>query len=112
MPVIFFLIVLLHVSPTTVSLLCVLRNCSGAPARHQYCGKAGEPPQLHVVVSISLISLLCLYWHLPTCLFLSPCESGFVFTMSETNYFDKMNIKKKGKTLSCVFSRKTCGIKY
>lgn len=41
----------------------------------------------------------------------SPCESGFVFTTTETNNFHATNIKKEGKTLSCVlFSSKTCSI--
>lgn len=103
-----FLIVLLHVSSNTVSLLCVLENSSGVPARH-HCGrKTREAPEyVQSFLSISLISLFCLYWHLPTCLFLPPCESAFVFATTETNYFDKINIKKEGKTLSCaLFSRK------
>lgn len=114
MPIIFFfsllfLIVLLRVSPSTGSLLHALRSSSGVPVRHQDRGKA--PQHAQSFLSISLISLLCLYWHLPTCLFIPPCESSFLFTTAETNYCDKMNIEKEGKTLPRVLlSQKPCSV--
>lgn len=92
-------------------IMCIAKLLMG-PVRHQYHRKAVEPLEyVQTFLSISLFSLLCLYWHLPTCLFCPPCESNFVSTITETNNFHETNIKKEGKTLFCVlFSSKTCSI--
>lgn len=115
----FFLIVVPNCSSRCMSyhhffIMCIAKLLMG-PVRHQYHREAGEPLEyvqtFLFFLSVSIFCLLCLYWHLPACLFFPLCESGFLFTTTETNNFDETNIKKEGKTLSCVlFSSETCSI--